>query len=85
MAEKTQKQILQEMQPVLNTLHTVILGVPGTEEKGLVGDVKEIKDSVAGLSKSHGKLKRNFYILVGMLIGSGVITGGVFGALSAQG
>ncbi len=76
MAGRTQKELVQE-------IHTVLLGVPGTENGGLVQEVKDVKTDVKELGKSHGKLKRNFWILVGALIGSGAIGSGIYNLLGS--
>ncbi len=52
-----------------------MLGVPDTDDSGLVGLVNY-------LVKDHSKLKRNFWILVAFLVGSGVIVTSVVGILN---
>ena len=84
MSEKTQKQLVQETHQTVTELKTVILGIPGTEDTGLYGEVKAVKLVVNGVAKSHGKLKRNFWLLVGTLVGSGVIGGGVYSILGGN-
>ncbi len=64
-----QREIIREQ----TVLHTVRLGANGAE--GFVEEVKSI-------AKGYGKLKRNFWTLVGILVGSGVIGGSVAGLLS---
>ena len=65
-------EILQDIQSRIIRIETVLLGVPGTQNGGLVGQVKE-----------HGKvlsvLKRHFWILVAFLAGSGVLGVGIYG------
>lgn len=68
MASKTQKQMIQE-------IFTVLLGVPDTDDRGLVGLVDYVV-------KDHNRLKKNFWMLVGILVGSGVIASSVFGLLN---
>ena len=80
--EKTQKQMIRETNEAVITLTTVLLGVPDTEETGLVGEVKEVKLNINALDKSHSKLKRNFYLLVGTLVGSGAIGSGIYTLLN---
>ena len=80
MTEKTQRQLVQETHQGVTELKTVLLGVPGTEDTGLCGEVKAVKLTVNGVAKSHGKLKRNFWLLVGTLVGSGVIGGSLYTA-----
>ena len=77
---KDEKALLGEIRDSQNdikreqtVIHTVLLGANGAE--GLVEEVKSI-------AKGYGKLKRNFWMLVGILVGSGVIGGSVFGLLS---
>lgn len=67
-----QKEVMKEQ----TVMHTVLLGADGAE--GLVEEVKS-------LARGHGKLKRNFWILVGTLMGSGVIGGSVAGLMNAGG
>ena len=74
MTQKTQRQMIEETHGTVIELKTVILGVPGTANGGLVKQVNDV-------SKSHGKLKRNFWILVGLLIGSGILGSGIYGLL----
>ena len=71
----TQKQMISEV-------HIVLLGVKGTDDKGLVGDVHDIKEALRDLASSHNHLKRCFWVLVSFLIGSGVIAGSIVGALN---
>ena len=69
MAPKTQAQMIQDIYVRVEKLSTVLLGADGDE--GLVGQVSEI-------AKSHYTLKNRFWILVGILIGSGIIGGGIY-------
>jgi len=80
--EKTQKQMIHEIHEAVIQQGTVLLGVPGTEDGGLVQEVRDIKLNAKELGQSHGKLKRNFYILIGTLAGSGAIGTGIYGALN---
>lgn len=70
----TQKQILQETHDAVIRLETKL--------PFIVEEVKEVKSDLDDLSHSHGKLKRNFWMLVGILTGSGVIGGGLYGLLN---
>ena len=70
-----QKQLIQEIHETVTILKTVLLGVPGTEDNGLVGKVDEVH-------RSHYRLKRNFYILIGVLVGSGILGTGIWGLLN---
>jgi len=58
-------------------IHTVLLGANGDD--GLVGDVKRCAVAIKEESCELSKLKKIVYTLVGVLVGSGVITGGAIG------
>lgn len=75
MAEKTQGQMIQET-------HQGLFGVEGTEDKGLVGDIKEIKSDVGTMKrdmngkfdevhKRVSKLSTKVWLIVGVLVSSG--------------
>lgn len=72
MSGKTQKQLIQEV-------HQGMYGVPGTDDRGLMGDMRDMRGRINGLGTSHGRLKRNFWILVGILTGLGVLGGSTYG------
>ena len=75
--QKTQKQLIQETHQSVNMLTTVLLGVPGTDDKGLVGEVKQVKCNQREQWKSHSKLSMRVWILWGIIIAVGAIAGGV--------
>ncbi len=56
-------------------IKTVLLGVPNSEDTGLVGDLKDLR-------KRHNKLSQKFWILVAFLAGSGVLGAGIWGLFS---
>ena len=68
MPDKPNKQLIQE-------LHQGIYGGPGTEDMGMIGDVKElvktIKDQNTRVRKNEVKISK----IWGILIGVGVIGG----------
>ncbi len=82
MAEKTQKQMIQEIHGTVIEQRTVLLGVPGTSDGGLVKEVLNNKKEMRDIGKSHGKLKRTVWRMIGMLVGSGVIGGGTYSLLN---
>ncbi len=67
MQETTSKQKLQEV-------HQGIFGVLGTDDKGLIGDIREIKNSVCETNGKVRKLTIRFWFLLGLIIGTGVLT-----------
>ena len=71
MEQKSDSQLIEETHSTVIELKTVLLGIPGTSNGGLVKQVNDV-------SKSHGRLKRNFWILVGILIGSGLLGTGLY-------
>ena len=77
MAEKTQKQLIQETHQTVNTLNTVLLGVSGTDDKGLVGDFKDVKINAKEQWKSHNKLSMRVWILWGIVLAIAVIASGI--------
>ena len=54
----------------VTALHTTLLGQNG--DKGMCGELDTLRSS-------HSTLKRSFYILVGLLVGAGVISGSILG------
>ena len=79
--ESAQKQ-LERLTPIIEETHdgvkqlsTVLLGVPGTDDRGLIGEVKNN-------SRDISKLKRNLFILIGTLVGSGVLGTGIWNLLN---
>lgn len=71
---KSQRQLIGE-------IHTVLLGVEGTADRGLVGTVEEVVKTQAEQGKCMSKIKRNFWMLVAFLIGSGVLSASLVAAL----
>ncbi len=76
MTPKTQKQLTQE-------IWQGMYGVDGTEDKGLIGDFKELRVDYGEFKKfTNGRLNKmstRFKILVSFLIGSGVLGGSLWG------
>ena len=66
------REEITEIKLMVKEIRTVLLGVPGSEVKGLCGEVKEISDS-------HYDLRRNFYIVLAFMLGTGILTGASFG------
>ncbi len=65
---KTQKQLTQEV-------HQGMYGVEGTDDKGLVGDLKELVKEARIQNGRVSKNSRRINIIVGVLIGTGILTG----------
>lgn len=74
MAGKTQGEMIKE-------LHTVVLGIPNTDEGGLIGDVKEMKVLI---QTTNGCVRRNttrIWFLFGIVVTLGVLFTGEMSGL----
>jgi len=72
----TSRTLLEETHDCMVKLNTVLLGVPGTGDSGLVGEVKQIKTDVNEVYKKHRKLSLRVWILIIVLASSGIISVG---------
>ncbi len=70
MPDKTQKQMIYET-------HQAMFGVGGSEDTGLVGDVKEIKTNVKAQNSRVGKLEGKVAKIYGMIAGAALVGGGI--------
>ena len=79
---KTAKQLAQET-------HQAVFGVPGTEEKGMAGDIKDIKELVTvkftAQQKEIDGVKSKVNKIIGALTASSAIGGAVFGGIKLFG
>ena len=66
MPEKSIKTVLGEIQQDVTEIKTVLLGVKGTADKGLVGTVNK-------LFNGHIRLKITVYCLITFLTGAGIL------------
>jgi hypothetical protein len=65
---------------LIRETHQAVFGVPGTEEKGISGDIKEIKDLIVAQNGRYRKLSNRVWYLYGALgIGGG--GAGIFGLI----
>lgn len=60
---KTQKEMISD-------IYTVLLGVPGTADQGLVGDVKELKKNVNNRIRT---INKRLWGLIIALASSGIV------------
>ena len=65
-----------ERDAMLRELHQAIKGIPGTDDKGMLGDMKEIKTTVKDVCEDQNKLKGKVNNLIWFMAGSGVLAGG---------
>ena len=77
-----ERQILSEIKEDVVEIKTVLLGVPDTEDTGVVGEIKNMRESHDCLSKKHNKLSQRVWILIAFLAGSGVLGVGIWGLLN---
>lgn len=72
MPEKTQRELIQE-------LHQSVHGVPGTVDRGLAGDVKDLVKLVIDqndrVRKGEQKISKIWGILIGVGTASGIAIG----------
>ena len=62
-----------ERDELLVELKTAVVGIKDTDEKGLVGDIKEIKESI---KKQNGRIRKNTITIIALasfLTGLGVL------------
>lgn len=72
----TQKEAIFDTQARMIRIETVLMGVPNTEDKGIVGQVSKN-------TRKIGKLEVRFWILIAFLVGSGVLGGTAIAQLIA--
>ena len=70
---------LSERDDLIKATHQALLGLDGTEDKGLVGDFKELKKDFKEANGRQRKTDKRLNILIGTLIGLGIIGGGSAG------
>jgi len=63
--------MLQDVQERMMRIETVLLGVPNTNDKGLVGEVKELKTKYRNLST-------RVWLIIVAIAGSGALGGGIY-------
>ena len=62
---------LDDMAKEINTLSTVLLGVIGTDSRGMAGDLKDIKKTTECHNKDISRIKITLYVLIALTIGTG--------------
>lgn len=66
------EKLIRETHDSVNQLHDALLGIDG--KGGIINRVQCLEDNYA-------KLNRNFWILVALLVGLGIIGGGIVGLI----
>lgn len=82
MVEFTERheKLLEETNDAVIEIKTALKGFNG--QGGLINEVKGILTRQDNLEVDHNKLKGNYKTLVGILIGSGILTGGAVAGLT---
>ena len=65
---KTQRQMIEETHATMIVLRTVMLGAEGSDDKGLVGDVKNHDKRITNVS-------RRTWVILGILIATSTLLG----------
>ena len=66
-------ELLVGLHTTITEVKTAVVGIAGTDERGMAGDIKEIKDT---LKKQNGRIARNrngLIALTAFLCGLGVL------------
>ena len=63
-------------------IKTTLIGIPDSADSGLLGEIKQIKLNGYNLNHRVRRLSQKFWLLVGILAGSGVIGSGLYQLLS---
>ena len=73
----------EERDEKLNAVYMAVLGIPGTDNKGMSGDMRDLRkfvtESVKTICDNHDKLKAVVYGLIWFLTGTGLLTGAGIG------
>ena len=70
-----------ERDVMLQQLHQAVVGIPGTADKGMLGDMKQVKETIKSVCDDQNKLKGTVHNLIWFLGGTGVLTAGAIAKL----
>ena len=70
MTDKTQKEMAHDV-------YQAMFGVEGSDEKGMVGDIKEIRADVKAQNGRVSKVELKLGRIYGMVIGAAAFGGGI--------
>lgn len=74
-ANMTPDEAIYETRERVQRMETVLIGVPGTDDRGLVGMVQKTSGDLDQTRKKVGRLETKFWLLVGVLVGTGILGG----------
>lgn len=77
MTEAELRVWLETVDRKLERIATCLVGIPNTGDTGLVGKVNYMEQRQTCFDQGLNRLKRHFWMLVAMLVGSGVLAGSV--------
>ncbi len=82
MVEFTERheKLLEETNDTVIKIKTALTGLNGSG--GLIDDIKKVCTRQDELEKEHQKLRGNYKTMIGILIGSGIFTGGAVAGLT---
>jgi len=60
----------QTQEEMVRDLHVMLLGIKDSEDKGLVGDIKDMKKDIKAINGCNRKLAIRFWFLLGLIVGS---------------
>ena len=71
----TPEEAIFDVRERMMRMETVLTGVPSTDDRGLVGKVKDTTEDLDATRKKVGKLEVKYWLLVGLLAGTGILGG----------
>ena len=71
----TPEEAIFDVRERMVRMETLLVGVPDTADKGLVGKVNDNCEEMDATRKKVGKLEIRFWILIAFLVGSGALGG----------
>lgn len=71
----TPEEVIFDVRERLVRIETLLIGVPNTNDTGLVGKVKDNCEDLDATRKKVGRLEVKFWLLVGLLTGTGILGG----------
>jgi len=70
--EKSSEELIREIYEAVIQMRTALFGMPDSNDKGLFGEFN-------GLKKDYYSFKRWALIVFGILVGSGALSGAIYG------
>ncbi len=74
----TEKELKEESRLRIERIHTVLLGVEGTDDGGMAQDIKELREQGKKRNGRIGRLEIGLATLIGTLSGLGILDYAVF-------